>query len=454
MPRKKKSGKQEETTFWKPNYDELISEVSQSVGLTPVSMNRVNFVETAVSTGLLAYDLAVGGGFAPGRFCGQYGPEAGGKSTACASSIAEAQKKGIDSFFFDHEGSADPPYWSRIGVELYGNFKDEEAQTEAATEQGFNAGPHLRYFVPDTAEQSLKFMSRLLYSYPDKRQYDDKWYYVYSGMTQKDAKDKGMPFDAKLFRETKDIWVPAENGNAQGIFFIDSIAFMKPEALMGKKEKKTAEWKDESNAQALLARVFSKHLAGVTSLMVSKRFTIVATNQIREKPGVSFGNPEYAPGGKAIQHAHDNRALLRKRSKPAGYAGKGYIGEEPCWDGKGTDRYTFTKLDCEKSKDFSPHRSCWIRWWFESNGRPGPGIDPVFDTFQYLKMTGQIHKPLGSSLFEILMDGFETPVNWKSFKKLVLDPENGGSLRKACWTQLRKGDAFERFFDTPQSKDA
>jgi RecA/RadA recombinase len=445
---------EQEPAFWKPNYDELVSEVSQSVGMTPVSMDRVDFVGTAISTGLLAYDLAVGGGFAPGRFCGQYGPEAGGKSTACAASIAEAQKKGIDSFFFDHEGSADPPYWSRIGVELYGNFRDDEAQEAGRTEAGFRAGPHLRYYVPETAEQSLKFMSRLLQSYPDKLQYDSKWYYVYEGMTLTEVKAKGMPYDRKLYNETKKFWVPAENGTAQGIFYIDSIAFMKPEALMGKKEKKKSEWKDESGAQALLARVFSKHLSGVTSLMVSKRFTIVATNQIREKPGVSFGNPEYAPGGNAVRHAHDNRALLRKRALPPGYPGKSGINVEPCWDGQGVDRYNFAKLDCEKSKDFSPHRHCWIRWWFESNGRQGPGIDPVFDTFQYLKMTGQISKPLGTSKYSIDLEGFEQQVNWKEFKALILDPENGGTLREACWTQLRTGDAFERFFDTPQSDDA
>jgi hypothetical protein len=139
---------------------------------------------------------------------------------------------------------------------------------------------------------------------------------------------------------------------------------------------------------------------------------------------------------------------------PPGYPGKSGINVEPCWDGKGNDRYTFSKLDCEKSKDFSPHRHCWIRWWFESNGREGPGIDPVFDTFQFLKMTGQIHKPVGTSKYSILMEGFEQSVDWKGFKALVLDPENGGTLREACWTQLREGNAFERFFDTPQGDDA
>ena len=442
----------EAPAFWKPDFEELITEVSQSVGMTPLSMNRQSFVDVAVSTGILAYDLIVGGGFAPGRFCGQYGPEAGGKSTACASSIRQAQKKGIDAFFFDHEGSADASYWSRIGVDLFGNFRDEDAQEEATTEAGFRAGPHLRYFVPKTAENSLKFMSRLLQLYPDKRQYEDNWFYVFQGMTQKEAKEKGMPFNHELYRLTKDIWVPAEDGRAQGIFYIDSIAFMMPEALSGKKTKN--EWNDDSGAQALLARVFSKHLSSVTALMMAKRFTIVATNQIREKPGVTWGNPEYAPGGSAIQHAHDNRTLIKKRAVPPGYSGKSGIGEEPCWEGTGVDRYTFSKFMCEKSKDFSPHRSCWVRWWFESNGRPGPGVDPVFDTFQYLKMTGQIDKGKGLSKYNITLPGFEQEIDWASFKALILNPENSNTLREACWTQMNEGDAFERYFNTPQGEDA
>ena len=68
---RKKASKEEPTAPWKPNYDKLISEVSQSVGMTPVSLKRQDFVDIAVSTWLLAYDLCVGGCFAPAPFCGQ-----------------------------------------------------------------------------------------------------------------------------------------------------------------------------------------------------------------------------------------------------------------------------------------------------------------------------------------------------------------------------------------------
>ena len=85
--RKKKTEavKEAPVAAWTPDYDEIDEAISQSVGLVPISLDRSDHAFKCVSTGLLAYDLAVGGGFGPGRFCGQYGPEAGGKSTACAS---------------------------------------------------------------------------------------------------------------------------------------------------------------------------------------------------------------------------------------------------------------------------------------------------------------------------------------------------------------------------------
>jgi len=439
------------TDFWRPNMDEIIEETSQSVGMTPISLQRSGYVDDSISTGLLVYDLCIGGGFHPGRFCGQYGPEQGGKSTACASSVVEAQKKKIDSFFFDHEGSADPSYWQRIGVNLYGDFRSEEAQAEAGTNSGFKAGPNLRYYAPDTAEKSLKFMSRLLHQMPDKRLYNNQWYYVMD-LTQAEAERRKIPFDKTVTRKVGGgVWVPAEDGRAQAIFYIDSIAAMKPEALVGKKT--ASSWKDESGAQALLARCMSENLAGVTSAMVMKRVTIVATNQLREKPGVSYGNPEYPPGGNAVKHAHDNRVKLSKRACPAGWAGKSGIQEETCWNGKGKDRYTFSKLTNEKCKDFMPNTSAWIRWWFDSNGRPGPGIDPVFDTFQYLKKTGQINK--SGSKFEVSIPGkTELTLDSAGFKALILDPENKGEIRQACWDQLKSSEGFELFFNTEQSDDA
>ena len=436
---------------WTPDYDEIDESVSQSLGMVPISLSREDHVKNCVSTGLLAYDLAVGGGFGPGRFCGQYGPEAGGKSTACASSIAQSQKRGIRSIFFDHEGSADPGYWGRIGIELYGNFKDKEAQAEAKTSKGFSAGPNLRYYAPDSAEKSLKFISRLMHSYPDKRNYNGQWYYVMLGMTQTEAKTKGIPFDLKVTRACGGgVWVPAEDGTAQAVIYIDSIAAMKPEAMIG--EKKKGEWKDGTGAQALLARTLSNHLAGITSAMVEKRFTLVVTNQFREKPGVTYGDPGYAPGGNMLAHSHDNRVKLTKRAPPAGWSGKSGIQEETCWNGKGVDRYTFSQIKSEKAKDFMPYKIAWVRWWFDSNGAPGPGIDPVFDTFQYLKMTGQVSKT--GTKFEIELPGHEITIDWSGFKALILDPDNKDALRQACWTQMREADGFQRYFDTPQNGEA
>jgi hypothetical protein len=305
------------------------------------------------------------------------------------------------------------------------------------------------YYAPDSCEKTLRFMSRLMQKFPDKRLYEDEWYYLFNGMTQKAAKEKGIPFDLKLTKKLGGgVWVPAENGCAQAIIYIDSIAAMKPEALIG--EKKEGEWTDESKIPALLASALSKGLKGITGLMVEKRFTIVVTNQFRVSPGVKWGDPGYAPGGNALAHSHDNRSKFTSRACPAGWTGKtSKIQEEACWDGAAEDRYTFSQLKSEKCKDFMPHKSCWVRWWFDKSGAPGPGIDPVFDTLQYLRMTGQWSR--SGSKFEIELPGFEATMSWPEFKALVLDPANGDALRQACWEQLRTGDGFQRYFDTPQT---
>src|ERR1700750_2555551 len=49
------------------------------------------------------------------------------------------------------------------------------------------------------------------------------------------------------------------------------------------------------------ARLMSAALRKLTALIAKARTTCVFTNQIREKIGVMFGNPETTPGGKALK---------------------------------------------------------------------------------------------------------------------------------------------------------
>ena len=68
------------------------------------------------SSGSLAFDLALGGGFPKGRIIEIYGPESSGKTTLALHAIAEIQKQGGQAAFIDAEHALDPSYARKIGV--------------------------------------------------------------------------------------------------------------------------------------------------------------------------------------------------------------------------------------------------------------------------------------------------------------------------------------------------
>jgi recombination protein RecA len=74
-------------------------------------------VET-VSSGSIALDAALGGGYAKGRIVEIYGPESSGKTTLTLHAIAECQKAGGTAAFIDAEHALDPEYARKIGVNI------------------------------------------------------------------------------------------------------------------------------------------------------------------------------------------------------------------------------------------------------------------------------------------------------------------------------------------------
>ena len=61
------------------------------------------------------------------------------------------------------------------------------------------------------------------------------------------------------------------------------------------------------------ARIMSKVTSSILSELKKKEATIIFINQIREKVGVVFGNPETTPGGKALKFSAAMRFRLSKR---------------------------------------------------------------------------------------------------------------------------------------------
>jgi recombination protein RecA len=61
------------------------------------------------------------------------------------------------------------------------------------------------------------------------------------------------------------------------------------------------------------ARLMSQALRKLTALLNKSKTTCIFTNQLREKVGVMFGNPETTPGGKALKFYASVRLDIRRK---------------------------------------------------------------------------------------------------------------------------------------------
>src|ERR1700757_528373 len=92
--------------------------------------------------------------------------------------------------------------------------------------------------------------------------------------------------------------------NALDVIVVDSVA-----ALVTRAELEGEIGDTTVSAQA---RLMSPALRKLTSLISKARTSCIFTNQIREKIGVMFGNPETTPGGKALKFYASVRADIRR----------------------------------------------------------------------------------------------------------------------------------------------
>lgn len=93
--------------------------------------------------------------------------------------------------------------------------------------------------------------------------------------------------------------------NALDVIVVDSVAALVPKAeLQGEMGMAT---------MGMQARLMSQALRKLTAILAKAKTTCVFTNQIREKVGVMFGNPETTPGGKALKFYASVRIDIRRK---------------------------------------------------------------------------------------------------------------------------------------------
>ncbi|WP_029905593.1 recombinase RecA [Mycoplasmopsis opalescens] len=147
------------------------------------------------------------------------------------------------------------------------------------------------------------------------------------------------------------------------LIVVDSVAALVPEAELN------GEMQD--NQIGLQARLMSKALRKITGSLNKNKTTIIFVNQIREKIGVMFGNPETTPGGRALKFYSSIRIEVRKSTSIV--EGRDITGNE-------------LKIKVVKNKLAAPFKSLTTDIIF------GYGIDNVGELIELAVQKGVIDK--------------------------------------------------------------
>lgn len=452
------------------NFSDAFDEAEKSTRLTAVEVSEKVDMNTVITSGSLVMDLCIyGGGLQAGRVYDLHGEESGGKTTAGTIALIQAVKsipgpKGkTKAYYCDAEGTFDKKWFMNIARSYGLEFSLKEIFGNKDKEGNWINKPTIRLVKPTIGDVYLKTVIRVLNAMPNKIFMKDKWMYSWSpvdpkvakktgGLTVKKLKevieDQGISYDKELFAKTGSYMTPVPNnyGGPELVILTDSMVALTPAQIA----------EDDSEALSMQARMFSRWMNTIKSLASSKGVTLININQLREKP-MAFGDARYAPGGKAIHYVTDCRNILTPCANPAG---GGQIEEV------GNDTYRWTSMTNKKNKLFIPGSKIKFRWWTKRNGEVGCGLDPVFDTMDYLERTGQI-KMRAKKVKIMLADHKKAKeifdnltLSYDEFKTLVCDKElqkNGSvikcDLRKICLKQIRSGIAFDLQVKASGGKD-
>ncbi len=101
-----------------------------------------------------------------------------------------------------------------------------------------------------------------------------------------------------------DICESLVRSSAVDVIVVDSVAALTPKAEI--------EGDMGDTHVGLLARLMSQALRKLTAITNKSKTCVIFINQLREKVGIMFGNPETTPGGKALKYFASIRLDIRK----------------------------------------------------------------------------------------------------------------------------------------------
>jgi RecA/RadA recombinase len=302
--------------------DQRVQELgsSKSLGYKEVSLDRGSYTSGSISMGSLVIDLITGGGMPPGKWASIIGQSGSGKSTLVYHTVANHLDAKVPVIFLDHEAGSDPTYMMNLGIK----FKGADGKKNK----------YLHYYQPDSGDASYRYLNRLMDSIPDFTQADDG----------------SRPYASLLV-------------------VIDSLDSMIAEEYL---------IKDEEKRLGLQAKMHSEGMRLLKSRSGKKNVSFLMTNQLRTKPGVSFGSPIYQPGGAAVVYYMDLTISINAVGKITNERGR---------------ELRPVNITTTKNKMFVPFRIVKADLGTAPKIALGRGIDRFTDVYAYLLLTNQLEEP-------------------------------------------------------------
>ena len=196
-------------------------------------------------------------------------------------------------------------------------------------------------------------------------------------------------YAAKLGVDVDNLWVSQPDNGEQAVQIVDELTrssavdILVIDSVAALTPKKEIEGDMGENVVGLQARLMSQALRKLTSTVSKTNTCCIFLNQLREKIGISFGNPETTTGGNALKFYSSVRLDIRKGS--------------PVKDGDTVLGY-ITKVKVAKNKLAPPFRRAEFEMTFgEGISKTGELVDLGVE-YDIIKKSGSWYSYNGSKL--------------------------------------------------------
>ncbi len=386
-----------------------------------------------LSTRCLVLDLLMNGGLPP-CWCQFAGDEGSAKTTNALSMLsASLHLPMLYRDFHDAENALNTDY----ALDVMGiNEKAEKifGRQDPKNPKVWLHPAQIRHRTSNQLEPVLNSIFRKLNRLPDKAYRDGRWFYIFSAETddQRRMKELGLIPD-KTLSTRKRFWceLPDHMAGLQSVTVVDSLPALVPTTF--------AEDEKEGGGMGLQARLFSSHIPKISGILKRKFSAIVVMNHVGLKPGEKY-NPEYEKGGNSPKFYSAIRMWNYTRAVPEPFeklASNRRLCAEQSAEGTGEDWYAFKEIKSVKMKWGQPFLKGWQRIWIKDRRGFARGIDPVYDLWEYLKLTHQVKGPMNGFTIEFVGEQPLPKLKWMEFKRLVLaEVCESSNFHKSEWVDI------------------